>query len=1470
MNIQKVMHATTTFLVVISLYAPSTHAAMSDHLAVPVTIIEGADPNVMINLSIETPMQGSGYNDGDNTASGGSCTGQTSQGGKPVGTCYFPADVYLGYFNAKKCYIYDTTDARFKVSTDASATHTCSGEWSGNFLNWATMTATDEFRLALTGGTRSTDDTNLTVLERSVMGLGTGSNWFPQKKLDASDNVAPSSVTPYSNSTLYFKNHGIQFDVGTSVTGSQVASNINVRVEVCNSTAGLEDNCEPYGSNYKPEGLIQKNASAMRFAVMSYLLDSSESRDGGVLRTNMKYVGPTMPDPDGGVMPNPNKEWHATTGIQLSITDPDGLAALDTDIDFSGAINYINGFGRNGYKGKDPIGEIFYECLNYFKARGPTAEYSSSITAAMKDDHPVINGGSYASSTISGNTNWIDPILHRCQNNYIVGINDANPWLDKTLPGSTWTSANLTTATGSTRGDDFGEPSNADTDYNTTTWTNTVGALQGINGTSRCIGGDATTWDGSATDKTIATLGSVMGSCGYVLKENGYGIAGLAYYANTQDIRDDIAERQTIKTFLIDTQEYSSNPLSGEMNMLWLAGKYGGFTENKKDKTDTNSDSNEYEPNLASEWDEDGDGVPDNYVFANDPSKLIGGLARAFSSIQERQSAGAAAAVISNTTSSTSNVIQALYQPRKFSNTNEIQWVGKLHSIWVDEDGDLREDGPIGSPNATLDSSYATDPKIKLLFNEAEERTQVYYCTGSPCTAESEFSTKEVDELSAVWDAEQVLSDLSNTTIDSQRSYSARVAPGSTTNGRYIFTWMDNGSGANTDNGVVDSDEVIDFSSDAITSSNYHYLDVQESNDGDGSISDDDADHIVDFIRGEEGVSTRFRSRTLDSRVHRLGDIIHSSPLALEQPNSGWDDKFADSTYTTFRQQYKNRRQVVYVGANDGMLHAFNAGFFDASQKKYLLKNAAGSETQHVLGAELWAYVPKNLLPHLQWLAHPNYPHVYYVDGDIKTYDVNIFPKTGDAVHPGGWGTILVSTMRFGGNSITYDHDNNNTTPDLTTRSAIIIMDITDPESPPKLLAEFSHPNLGFTTSTPDLIVKRSAGPLGDWANAGTTVGSDVYPNDWYLVFGSGPTKLAGKVSGSDATSSQAARAFVLKLGLTGTAPNQVLDTSANLNSVTSPIANSFVGNPLVVDWNDDFQSDAVYFGTVNNTVAAPGGQLLRWRLSGLDASSSGWTAASGPISTVLSPSVTTGVTGQPFVSQPYALRDTAGSGEYWLYAGTGRLFVKDDNLSATQHSYYGIRESLDSNNLPVAYTALRTGGTTEQLQNVTDAIVDTGGAVTTLGELPAGTATFNEIETLTTSTYSGWFLDFENLPTDTANERALSGSAYLGGLIFFTSYRPPLDICTAVGEGRLYGLYYKTGTKHPTAGLKVTTTAFSSPSGDYVPFVDLGQVQAFTPIVIKDKLLITKDDGSFEMPPTDLIVPLEGRQSWREIILDY
>ena len=178
----------------------------------------------------------------------------------------------------------------------------------------------------------------------------------------------------------------------------------------------------------------------------------------------------------------------------------------------------------------------------------------------------------------------------------------------------------------------------------------------------------------------------------------------------------------------------------------------------------------------------------------------------------------------------------------------------------------------------------------------------------------------------------------------------------------------------------------------------------------------------------KRGTIPAFRSRMLDldndgtkETTWRLGDIVYSSPTVVSRPQEALHLLYKDKTYATFADQYKQRRTVIYTGANDGMLHAFNGGFYEdrfdvyptdadpteldpnligngIKDAQFLLQpNISMGHTitqgmRHmILGAELWAYIPYNLLPHLYWLTDPNYGHVYYVDLKPRIFDAKIF-----------------------------------------------------------------------------------------------------------------------------------------------------------------------------------------------------------------------------------------------------------------------------------------------------------------------------------------------------------------------------------------------------------------------------------------------------------------------------------------------
>ena len=138
---------------------------------------------------------------------------------------------------------------------------------------------------------------------------------------------------------------------------------------------------------------------------------------------------------------------------------------------------------------------------------------------------------------------------------------------------------------------------------------------------------------------------------------------------------------------------------------------------------------------------------------------------------------------------------------------------------------------------------------------------------------------------------------------------------------------------------------------------------------------------ILNYIRGER--SNEKPVGPYRQRYTVLGDIVHSNPEYVAAP----EEDFADSSYVAFKNANLSRAPRVYVGANDGMLHAFDA----------------------TNGNEVWAYVPSMLIPKLSILAGTPYSHRYFVDGSITVKD---------AFYGGSWHTVLVSSLGAGGKGL--------------------------------------------------------------------------------------------------------------------------------------------------------------------------------------------------------------------------------------------------------------------------------------------------------------------------------------------------------------------------------------------------------------------------------------------------------------------
>ncbi|HMW83853.1 MAG TPA: PilC/PilY family type IV pilus protein, partial [Pseudomonadales bacterium] len=792
---------------------------------------------------------------------------------------------------------------------------------------------------------------------------------------------------------------------------------------------------------------------------------------------------------------------------------------------------------------------------------------------------------------------------------------------------------------------------------------------------------------------------------------------------------------------------------------LWLAAKYGGFN----DLDSSNS------PNDPREWDSvnnltgaaGSDGVPDNYFQLRSPSSLEAALNRIFASVAGSVASGTAAAVVANNVSGEGAVYQALYHPRIEAGQNSITWAGTLHGLFIDGQGRLREDFGGNSPttgNATLDGCDV-DPVVEIFFDSVNLPTGTKIRRYSGVTADCSNikivtpTVRPLTDLKTLWNARDELARAANhAPLMPQRNY-ADIA----SNGRAIYT---------RDPAATDG-TLSDFTSTALASRFRELNPDTSSANPQGEATD-----IINFIRGQEIAG--YRSRTIDydgngAKPWLLGDIINSSPVVVGAPNAGHDLRLGDSSYAAFKAKYAKRRQVVYVGANDGMVHAFNGGFWDEANKQFAT-TANNGETSHPLGAELWAYVPQNLLPHLRWLTAPNYEHIFYVDGTAQSFDVQAF--TADSDHPGGWGTILVIGMRFGGVPIDIDDDGDGNTPDRSYRSAYLVLDITNPEQPPKLVAELSDGQLGFTTALPALVRRPN--------------------NGWELLFGSGPT-ASTPLASADAVSSQNAQLYrydlVNKAFVTGFAPLDLGSTAVA----------SFVGDPLAQDWDGDGNTDEIYFGLVGGTAGSQSGGLYR---------------ADPDLG-----SVTQVIGTRPIIAAPMAVRDNAG--KKWLYAGEGKLLAASDRNETGQNSFYGVL--LDSSN-----TALLR---TDQIQVAnTGLLIDSSGTATPLVD---GTVTINDFNTLKnhiSTNKKGWVYQLA-APAPDPSARVINPATRAGSTLFFTDFLPPTGSSCDFGQSRLYGLDYQSGTAAPQAAFGDTQTP-NNALRLTLPYLSLGSGLSSKPVV--------------------------------------
>lgn len=393
----------------------------------------------------------------------------------------------------------------------------------------------------------------------------------------------------------------------------------------------------------------------------------------------------------------------------------------------------------------------------------------------------------------------------------------------------------------------------------------------------------------------------------------------------------------------------------------------------------------------------------------------------------------------------------------------------------------------------------------------------------------------------------------------------------------------------------------------------------------------------LNYIRGDrtnEGTAaTKYRVR---ESTTVLGDIVNSQPVYAGSENLGYASLTGpeSSTYLTFVDTKKaaaSRSKMIYVGANDGMLHGIRASD----------------------GVELFAYIPRATLwgdnaSQLSSLLSQTYTHKYFVDGPIVV----------DDFYDGSeWKSVLVGTLGAGG-------------------KAIYALNITDPDNftASSVLWEFSHPELGYVRNSP-VIAKLKDG-------------------NWYAITGNGmesntcDSAVSPRYEVTSATSpkpacndtlstTRNAKLFIIKLkpdlsdGWTLDSDYFILHATDEQTATTPP---SISGDPTVVYSNgtdNGLAGPALVDGSNTASINAVYAGDLQGNIWKFDVSSE--TPTEWKVGYKLFQAKDANGTTQPITSSLAVGKYPSKENQICVSAGTGRFVYEGDLQYKGVQSTYGV-----------------------------------------------------------------------------------------------------------------------------------------------------------------------------------------------------
>jgi len=537
------------------------------------------------------------------------------------------------------------------------------------------------------------------------------------------------------------------------------------------------------------------------------------------------------------------------------------------------------------------------------------------------------------------------------------------------------------------------------------------------------------------------------------------------------------------------------------------------------------------------------------------------------------------------------------------------------------------------------------------------------------------------------------------------------ITPATGSGSRAIFTWLHN------------SVQLFQKSNSSITIADL------------GVTTASERDNVFDVIRG-----------TTDPHNYgyKLGDIFHFSPVMVGTPNRLLA-KF-DSTYKSFYDQHKNRKEVVFVGANDGMLHCFNA----------------------LTGDELWAFIPPAVLKNLNYIA-TNDKHNYFVDGQAIVKDIRFRVLHNDYRD---WRTVILFGLGYGGDSY-------------------YCIDVTDPTRP-KFRWSIGNGTHGANIGKTILVQKQ--GNKTTVINANKLFGHTISkPTVGAFSIGSNLRPIAVLSGGYDEAEQ------IGSVGLTGkyliavnawncNVVKEFIYGSSNSNSNTKWVDNdwkySLASTPTLIDKNNDRKMDTIYQSDIGGNI---------WKI---DISSNNKLNWKPRIIFNSGGTIVGGVSNQGFFIQPTVGYDN----EYniWVFAGTGYRSVPNDQTSTGKFFAFKDDGAYGSN----GYNPNNLQDITDYLSSGVDDTDSDGDGYTDIQENSAGTDPNDNTDFPSTEDPWSTYLDIDETKKgfcfsylNGVGEKLFEPTPiFIAETVFFNTYLPPAggggastETCDPAGDLYLY-----------------------------------------------------------------------------------